>query len=349
MFSCDSNLQDYTSASYCNKKKHDHQRRLPDAFAPGQFSVLCGRGSKCTKSAGNQNLKGLVLGYLKAYSEAINKVQKTSIVSAIIQSVKEQAPDGAFIKYEDGAWWEVDDAFAREKIGCLFRDCLFTQYRSSTKAKLARKKATNVNEIMSSTNETKKEFLMTARKSHGNTASFHRDVLRTLPQASLISKSTTEPIFVTSQGSELEKRKNNCAFTFQLSGDTLSNDNNSVTHTLGLQQQFLPQNIDALSSLSNKAIKTQNTCVAQGVSGFGETFYDLPRRQDFVQECINPQYTLIASEHTRAAMLNDIFPAGPHCSLLRQACNIIDDCPGGIPTPMDGYDFPDDISDIFES
>ena len=42
---------------------------------------------------------------------------------------------------EDGScWYEVDAAFAREKIGCMFRDTLHTQYRSSTKAKQARKR-----------------------------------------------------------------------------------------------------------------------------------------------------------------------------------------------------------------
>lgn len=70
------------------------------------------------------------------------------------------------MKLENDAWYEVDDAFAREKIGklvamvfdpeiilrsgysqpfsfagCMFRDALYTQYKSSTKAKFARKKA----------------------------------------------------------------------------------------------------------------------------------------------------------------------------------------------------------------
>jgi hypothetical protein len=38
---------------------------------------------------------------------------------------------GASVKFEDGLWWHVDDAFAREKIGGLFRDALHIQYRSS--------------------------------------------------------------------------------------------------------------------------------------------------------------------------------------------------------------------------
>jgi hypothetical protein len=73
---------------------------------------------------------------------AKDKAEKSAIVSAIVNCVRETSPDGAFVKEEDknGEWWEVDDSFAREKIGCIFRDILHTQYRSSTKAKQARKK-----------------------------------------------------------------------------------------------------------------------------------------------------------------------------------------------------------------
>lgn len=122
-------------------KKNGKKTRLPDNFIPGKYAVICGRGKACTSSTGNRNLKSLILSYLKAYSQARTKVDKSTIVSTIIASVRQAAPDGAFVKLEDGAWWEVEEAFAREKIGCVFRDCLHTQYKSSTKAKLARKKA----------------------------------------------------------------------------------------------------------------------------------------------------------------------------------------------------------------
>ena len=90
-------------------KKNGRKTKLASNFSPGKYAVLCGRGSKCTKSPGNQRLKQLVHSYLKPYSEAKNKVEKTSIVSAIISSVKQLSPDGAFVKYEEGSWWEVED------------------------------------------------------------------------------------------------------------------------------------------------------------------------------------------------------------------------------------------------
>jgi hypothetical protein len=120
-------------------KKVGLKVRLHYNFTPGKYAVLCGRGSKCTKSTGNQRLREIVKKNLAAYSEARSKVEKTAIVTAIIDTVKQASPDGAFLKFEDDCWWEVEDSFAREKIGCLFRDSLHTQYKSSTKAKLARK------------------------------------------------------------------------------------------------------------------------------------------------------------------------------------------------------------------
>lgn len=128
-----------STSSTCSKRNGKRIDLGPD-FVPADYSVICGRGKVCSTSDGNRFLKSLVMSYLKPYSEAKNKVEKSTIVSAIIARVKKAAPGGAFVKYDEDTWWEVDDAFAREKIGCLFRDCLHTQYRSSTKAKLARRK-----------------------------------------------------------------------------------------------------------------------------------------------------------------------------------------------------------------
>ena len=90
---------------------------LPMDFTPTKYTVLCGRGKEYTSSTGNQHLKSLVHKYLQAYSEASSKVAKSSIVSEIMGQIKGLCPDAAFVKLEKETWWEVDDAFAREKIG----------------------------------------------------------------------------------------------------------------------------------------------------------------------------------------------------------------------------------------
>ena len=101
---------------------------LPDDFAPAQYTVLCGRGKEYTSSTGNLHLKSLVLKYLSGYSEAKSKVAKSAIVSEILSEIKGLCPNAAFVKMEDEAWREVDDAFAREKIGMSFSTSAFSTH-----------------------------------------------------------------------------------------------------------------------------------------------------------------------------------------------------------------------------
>jgi hypothetical protein len=124
-----------------SKKNNSKKTRMPSNYVPPKTAVICGRGKACTSNPGNRKLRSLIKEYLESYGKANNKVEKTEIVTSIMDSIKKDCGDeAAFVKKEEGVWWEVDDAFAREKIGCIFRDSLFTKYRSSTKAKLARRK-----------------------------------------------------------------------------------------------------------------------------------------------------------------------------------------------------------------
>jgi hypothetical protein len=117
-------------------------------FVAGDHTVLCGRGSICSRSPGNVRLRTLVEDHLKLYANASNRADKSEVVSLIIDTMRKQKklarPDadtgGVFVKFEKGQWWEVNEAFIREKIGGMFRDRLHTKYRSSSKAKLARRR-----------------------------------------------------------------------------------------------------------------------------------------------------------------------------------------------------------------
>jgi hypothetical protein len=114
---------------------------LHDSFTPSPDAILCGRGKAVSNAEGNRRLKVIVTQYLKPYSEASSKLEKSAIVSRIVDTVKESAPEGAFVKFENGRWWLVEDSLAREKVGCTFRDCLHSKYRSSTKSKLEQRRA----------------------------------------------------------------------------------------------------------------------------------------------------------------------------------------------------------------
>jgi hypothetical protein len=76
--------------------------------------------------------------FVEKYSLTGCKKHKSIIASHIVAMTREKG--GRFCKYEQGAWFEVGDHFAREKVGGMFRDMLHTQYRSSAMAKTARRR-----------------------------------------------------------------------------------------------------------------------------------------------------------------------------------------------------------------
>lgn len=120
--------------------KNGCKTMLPKEFRPTHYSVQCGRGKACRTSIGNRRLQIIGSMFLQKYSAARNKYEKSTIVSDIISTVKAAANEhGAFIRYHDGRWWEVEELIARERVGSILRDSLHAKYRSSTQSKLARR------------------------------------------------------------------------------------------------------------------------------------------------------------------------------------------------------------------
>lgn len=114
---------------------------LPEDYEPSKYSVICGRGKGSYQSGGNVNFRALVKNNLQRYKEAPGRLEKSFIVSEVLNMIRESCPVGAFVKYEKGRWYDLDDTVCREKVGSLFRDFLHTEYKSSSKAKHARKVA----------------------------------------------------------------------------------------------------------------------------------------------------------------------------------------------------------------
>lgn len=119
------------------------KRNLSPNFVPSDYDVICGKGKSCFNHPGNKSFRKLVGLYLDGYAEATTKLEKSAIVSSIIQTVRTQNPGGGFVKLDtpSGVWQEVGDHLAREKVGQTIRDALHSQYRSSTKAKKIRRQA----------------------------------------------------------------------------------------------------------------------------------------------------------------------------------------------------------------
>jgi len=115
-------------------------RFLPDGFSPGEHDVLCGRGRKCFNHPGNVKFREIVQGYLPQYSKAMTKLEKSYILSDVVEKVRKNSGIGGFVKKnEDGRWYEVGDFLAREKTSQAFRDVLHDKYKSSNTSKKKRR------------------------------------------------------------------------------------------------------------------------------------------------------------------------------------------------------------------
>lgn len=107
---------------------------------PGPNDVICGRGNIAFNHPGNYFLRSLADKQSSNYANAKSKLQRSVIVSEIIRRARERG--NGFMKESstNGNWAEVGDTLAREKVGQLLRNSLSTQYRSSSKAKLSRRR-----------------------------------------------------------------------------------------------------------------------------------------------------------------------------------------------------------------
>lgn len=120
-------------------RKFEPMTPLGPDYQPGPFDVICSRGSVPRKHAGNQWFISLVEQNCERYVQASGKMAKSLIVSEILDIVRS---NGGFVKQdEDQQWCETGDHLAREKIGQAFRDRLHTNYSSSSKAKLEKRKS----------------------------------------------------------------------------------------------------------------------------------------------------------------------------------------------------------------
>jgi hypothetical protein len=115
-------------------------KMLPFDFQPTPYSVLFGRGKKCTQACGNRRLRVTAMMFLDRYAKAETKDQKSEVVTEIQTTVQAACPGGrgAFVRQNTAGYWiEVDSIMAREKISQVLRDLLHTKYRSSVKNKIA--------------------------------------------------------------------------------------------------------------------------------------------------------------------------------------------------------------------
>jgi hypothetical protein len=95
---------------------------LPEGFSPGDNDVICGRGKKCYSHIGNERFRQRVSAVLNAYSQAKSKLDKSNVLSSVVDQVRDASRDGGFVKQnEDGRWADVGDFLARVSLySCFF-------------------------------------------------------------------------------------------------------------------------------------------------------------------------------------------------------------------------------------
>lgn len=89
---------------------------LPFGFSPGPFDVICLRGGVAASHPGNARYKHILEMNLPAYTQAESRSSKSEVVSTIMNMICSSSLDGGFVTLKDGRWYQVTEAFAREKV-----------------------------------------------------------------------------------------------------------------------------------------------------------------------------------------------------------------------------------------
>jgi hypothetical protein len=130
-----------TSGGNGTKLAFARTRLLPTEFTPSPYTVIFGRGKKCTEACGNRRLRIIVGMHAERYLKAVCKEEKSDILSEVYGIIQDACQDiTAFVRMRNERWHEVDPCRAREKISGLFRDHLDDKYRSSNKSKVRQRR-----------------------------------------------------------------------------------------------------------------------------------------------------------------------------------------------------------------
>lgn len=117
-------------------------RLLPESFEPNEDEVILGRGKQIGAHPGNIRFKEIVLSHIKEYSAAQTKALKSSILSHIVNKIRNNSSHKAgFVKQdnETGRWEIAEDSAARIATAQIFRDALHDDYKSSKHFKQQRR------------------------------------------------------------------------------------------------------------------------------------------------------------------------------------------------------------------
>lgn len=109
------------------------------------YSISTGRGKKNWKHAGNTTFRELIRKNVARYIAAPAKTDKTQVVISLVDAIRNRG--GRFLKLNDeGRFYDVGDAVARDKVGHSLRDQVSSMGRNKSKSVIhdAKKQANQV-------------------------------------------------------------------------------------------------------------------------------------------------------------------------------------------------------------
>lgn len=98
-------------------------------FQLSEFDVACGRGKGCYNQAGNKRMRDICRKFVSKYQLAKSKLDKSLILSEIVEEVKRQNNGTAkFVKHDKQLGWiAISDEKAREKVGHALRQAIASE------------------------------------------------------------------------------------------------------------------------------------------------------------------------------------------------------------------------------
>ena len=96
------------------------------SLEPNEYDIVCGRGKGSYNKPGNKKFRAIVDIYAAEYQQATTKLEKSNVLSKVLDHVKKSGNGGArFIAVNKrGDWYQVSDDQAREKVGHSIREAV---------------------------------------------------------------------------------------------------------------------------------------------------------------------------------------------------------------------------------
>eukprot|EP00540_Astrosyne_radiata_P008346 CAMPEP_0116833318 /NCGR_PEP_ID=MMETSP0418-20121206/6370_1 /TAXON_ID=1158023 /ORGANISM="Astrosyne radiata, Strain 13vi08-1A" /LENGTH=241 /DNA_ID=CAMNT_0004462755 /DNA_START=88 /DNA_END=813 /DNA_ORIENTATION=+ len=95
---------------------------FPKNYKPGNYDVLCGRGTQPFIHIGNRRFRITIAMNLDKYLRLRTTVQRTARVGEILQSLREAGSHFLKRDTQTGLWFDIGDKAAHKKVGHALRD-----------------------------------------------------------------------------------------------------------------------------------------------------------------------------------------------------------------------------------